>query len=320
MSRAPWRLIRVTIGVGLLAVLVWRLGTRPFVEGMRTLDGWMLAAALGITVVTTVCSAWRWTLVSGGLGMRLPLSSAVGAYYRALFLNCVLPGGVLGDLHRGLRHGSATGEPGRALRAVVLERSAGQVLQVTATLLALLLLPWSLGSAGTLLAGLGVAALTTTTLLGAVLALRRHRLPVLRAAGSDLRRGLLQRRLWPKVAVASAVAVAGHTGTFLIAARGAGITAPTAVLVPLALLVLVAMGVPVNIAGWGPREGAAAWVFALAGQGAERGVAAAIAYGVMVLVAVLPGAVLLFVDCLPAHPRPRTREAGTSAAAGRRAS
>jgi hypothetical protein len=61
------------------------------------------------------------------------------------------------------------------------------------------------------------------------------------------------------------------------------------------------MGLPTNIAGWGPREGAAAWVFAMAGLGAAEGVATAVVYGVMALVATLPGAVLLAVAWL----RPR---------------
>ena len=50
------------------------------------------------------------------------------------------------------------------------------------------------------------------------------------------------------------------------------------------------MAVPMNIAGWGPREGVAAWAFAAAGLSATQGVATAVVYGVMVLVASLPGA------------------------------
>jgi hypothetical protein len=56
---------------------------------------------------------------------------------------------------------------------------------------------------------------------------------------------------------------------------------------------LVVAGVPLNLAGWGPREGMAAWAFAAAGLGAGAGVATAVAYGAIVLVANLPGAVVL---------------------------
>jgi hypothetical protein len=99
---------------------------------------------------------------------------------------------------------------------------------------------------------------------------------------------------WPAITLASALVVAGHAVTFLIAARTAGVTAPLSQMVPLALLVLLGAALP-NIGGWGPREGVTAWAFAAAGLGASVGVATAVVYGVMVLVATLPGAaVLLF--------------------------
>ncbi len=63
-------------------------------------------------------------------------------------------------------------------------------------------------------------------------------------------------------------------------------------MLPLALLVMLAMVLP-SVAGWGPREGVTAWAFAAAGLGADRGVATAVVYGIMVFVASLPGAAFL---------------------------
>jgi glycosyltransferase 2 family protein len=99
-------------------------------------------------------------------------------------------------------------------------------------------------------------------------------------------------RAWPAIALASALIVAGHTATFLIAARTAGVTAPLSQMLPLALLVMLAAALP-NVGGWGPREGVTAWAFAAAGLGASLGVATAVVYGVLVLVASLPGAAVL---------------------------
>jgi hypothetical protein len=95
------------------------------------------------------------------------------------------------------------------------------------------------------------------------------------------------------VLLASLGALLGPLATFVVAARTAGVTTPLTGLVPLALLVLLAMAVPLSVAGWGPREGVAAWAFAAAGLGAGAGVATTVVYGVMSLVAVLPGAVAL---------------------------
>src|ERR1700751_2863474 len=132
--------------VAVLALLVWRLGTGPFLDGIRTVNGPALAAATGLVMLTTVCSAWRWKIVAGGLDVDLSLSAAVAAYYRALFLNVTLPGGIVGDVHRGLSHGRDVSDVGRALRSVGWERFAGLVVQVLLTVVVLLALPSPLRS------------------------------------------------------------------------------------------------------------------------------------------------------------------------------
>jgi glycosyltransferase 2 family protein len=113
-----------------------------------------------------------------------------------------------------------------------------------------------------------------------------------RGAARDVRAGLLARRALPVVVLTSAVVVLGHAVAFLIAARAAGATASPAEMLPLAMLAMLGMVVP-GIAGWGPREGVAAWVFGAAGLGASMGVATAVVYGVMALVAGLPGALVI---------------------------
>ena len=68
----------------------------------------------------------------------------------------------------------------------------------------------------------------------------------------------------------------------------------------IAFLVLLAMSVPFNVGGWGPREGVAAWVFASAGIGATQGVATATVYGIFSFVACAPGIAVLASDWLRA--------------------
>ena len=267
-----WRWVNLAVAGVTLAVLVWHLGTGPFLDGLHAVDGWALAAASGLAVLTTVCCAWRWRIVVRGLGVDLAWGTAVASYYRSLFLNVTLPGGVVGDVHRGISHG---------LRAVVVERGAGQVVQVVLTVAVLLVLPSPVHAAMPLVALALLAAAACVALAG-----RAH-----------LRDWLPAWRAWPAVALASALVLAGHVATFLIAARSAGVTAPVSELLPLALLVLQGAALP-NVGGWGPREGVTAWAFAAAGLGASLGVATAVAYGVMVFVAVLPGAAVLVADGL----------------------
>jgi len=283
-----------------LTAVIWTLGAGPFLDGVRAVDGRALLAAMAIGVLTTTCCAWRWTVVARGLGVHLSLPAAIVSYYRAVFLNLTLPGGVVGDVHRGVRHGRDVQDVGRGLRVVVWERGAGQFVQAVLTILVLLVLPSPVRSFMPL-----VLAALAATAVGIVLVVRaragrgRSRWSRARnAVAADIRAGLLRRRALPVVVLASAVVVLGHALTFLIAARTAGVTAPPSRVLPLALLAMLAMVLP-GVAGWGPREGATAWAFAAAGLGADLGAATAVVYGVMVLAASLPGAVVLVAGWFP---------------------
>ncbi|MDQ6642462.1 MAG: flippase-like domain-containing protein [Actinomycetota bacterium] len=300
MTRSWWIWARILGGCATLTVVLWRIGTGPFLDGVRTVDVRALTTAAAVAVPTTVCCAWRWSLVSRGLGVDMPLRTAVLSCYRSQFLNTTLPGGVLGDVHRGLRHGRDAGDAGRGLRTVAWERFAGQVVQVGMATVVLLALSSPVHASMPYVVAASVVALAPVALLARRLPRVGWTLGVrtARTAVRDLRDGLLGRRAWPAIVVVSALAVVGHIVTFLVAARTAGVTASPVRMLPLALLVLLAMGIPTNVAGWGPREGVAAWAFGAAGLGASQGVATSVVYGVMVLVAGLPGAGVLAVGWL----------------------
>ena len=243
-----------------------------------------------------------------GLGVGLPIGTAFAAYYRSQFLNTTLPGGVLGDVHRGVSHGRDAGDVGLGLRAVGWERAAGQVVLIGLAGVLLLVLPSPVRSSmPTIIAGVAVAGSIARSWCS-------------RAFPATRTRSVARARCTPRPRTSAAVCspgatgpgssspppsvVAGHTATFLFAARTAGTTASTLRLLPLALLVLLAMAIPTNVGGWGPREGVAAWAFAAAGFAAAQGLATAVVYGVMVFVSVLPGGIVLLVTWIRSARRP----------------
>ena len=291
-----WRWARPLAGALVIAALVVGLGTGPFLEALRATDLRALSAGAAIALVTTVCAAWRWRLVAHRLGVDLTLRGAVAACYRAQFLNVTLPGGVLGDVGRGVRHGRDAGDVGRGLRSVAWERAAGQVVLVTLTAAAVLLArPFDLALPEVpLLAVLGVLGVLVVGLAVLAGSRRARTAParVGRVVASDLR-ALATAPASIGVVLASVVVLAGHLATFVLAARTVGVRTPTTTLLPLALVVLLVSAVPLNLAGWGPREGAAAWVFGAAGLGVAEGLTTAVAFGMIAFVATLPGAVLL---------------------------
>ncbi|MFF3499301.1 YbhN family protein [Streptomyces sp. NPDC003247] len=328
MARRSWvgRVVRggrahfgTLAGVAVLAVLVWRMGTGVFLEGVRRIDLATLLVALGIGAVTTVFSAWRWALVARGLRIRLPLRPAVADYYRSLFLNAALPGGILGDVHRAVRHGRSAGDVGRGVRAVALERTAGQLVLAAGGVTVLLVLPSPVRADVRHVAPL--AALGAVGALAVVLAVRMNspagrRGGRARAALAEAREGLLSRCNGPGVALSSVVVLAGHVATFVVAARVAGSTAPVLTVLPLAVLALLAMSLPLNVGGFGPREGVTAWAFGAAGLGAQTGLAVAVVYGVLSFAAALPGAVVLVVRWYEGLRSGTAAATGSTAGAG----
>ncbi|WP_425474994.1 lysylphosphatidylglycerol synthase transmembrane domain-containing protein [Fodinibacter luteus] len=329
-----WRRAQPLGGALILGVLLAQWGTGAFVAGLRAVDVRALTVAAAVAAVSTACAAWRWRLVARCLHAELSMPSAVAACYRAQFLNVVLPGGVLGDVDRGVRHGRGVDDVGRGLRAVAWERTSGQVVLVAATLAALLMSrpPASSDLVVTLLVliatGIGVAGVARATRRPGLS--RRpgpSRRPgaggrIVRVAVADAR-ALAAPPALVGIVAASLVVLAGHVATFALAAHTVGVDVPTGELLPVCLVVLLVAAVPLNLAGWGPREGAAAWVFAAVGTGAAQGLAVAVAYGTLVFAATLPGAVLLLVGRAQGpgpRPRPlRARSAPRPAADVRRA-
>jgi uncharacterized membrane protein YbhN (UPF0104 family) len=291
-------LLRVAGGMAVLLLLWRQVGAAPFRDGLRAVTLPALAAGVVLTAAATLCAAWRWRVIAGSLDVGMPLSTAVGAYYRSQFLNSVLPGGVPGDVHRAVAHGRRAGALGRGIRAVSWERLSGQVVQGILTVIVLLVAPSPLRSSlPAVLAGVLAVALGATLIVwGAARRARSRPAAAARTIAGDVRHRLLAREVWPQLTVASVLVVAAHTTTFVIAARIAGCPAPMGRLVALAMLVQTAMVIPLSVGGWGAREGAAAWLFAAAGLGAATGVTVTTVFAVLSLAAVLPGAGLLLAD------------------------
>jgi glycosyltransferase 2 family protein len=246
-NRRRW--VRVAAGIVVLGFLVWQLGAGPFLDGLRATNVWAVLIALVVTAGTTWCVALRWSLLSARFATsghsRVPVRTAYVAYYRSQLINATLPGGVVGDVHRGARHG---------WRSVVWDRVLGQGVQVA--LVGALLLPgaWRWG-------GLVAVALAV-------------------AAGGRL-------------LVLSALSTAGHLVVFVVAAESVGVSSSLGTLLSIGALVLLGSAVPLNVAGWGPREGVAAWAFAAYGSTAATGLAVSVTFGVLATIATLPGLLTL---------------------------
>lgn len=311
-------LLRLGVSLAFLALVAWWLDPGQVARRLVTLrPGWVLAA-VGLSVLQVAASAWRWRFTARRLGLRLPFGEALREYYLATFLNQVLPGGVLGDVSRAWRHARSVTEEerrerdpsGSIVRAVVLERASGQAVMAGVAVVSFFLLPLDVGMGGrmALLAGLLLAG---ASILALVLRGRRA-LPSRRSLSGRIRhdtwRALLAPGALPVQLVTSLAVVGSYLATYLAAARAVGVATPAGVLLPMVAPILMAMLVPMTVAGWGAREGAAAALWAAVGLPGAEGVAVSVAYGLLVLVSSLPGGLVLARVVSMARPEVQVEE------------
>jgi hypothetical protein len=179
--------------------------------------------------------------------------------------------------------------------AVVLDRLSGQaVMTVVAAASGVALMGMAPGSG---LVGLGVVGgtLLLLVLAGPLLIRGLLRLPPVARVAADARVALLGPALPVQLSTSLGI-VFSYLVVFVMAARSVGVDTPLTTLLPLVAPVLVTMLLPVTVAGWGLREGAAAALWHSVGLTPADGVAVSVAYGVLVLVSSLPGALLLGVS------------------------
>ncbi|OJA07063.1 hypothetical protein QHL1GM_17520 [Halomonas sp. QHL1] len=330
--QSPW-LRRVVVSMALLgAVALWVEPQAIVAEVQRFSAGWVVLA-LAISTLQIMLCAWRWQFTAGLIDVPLRFAYALREYYLALLVNQILPGGVLGDAGRAHRHATQAQSRGRAWRAVIIERASGQVAVVLLTLTALLLSPlWHTALGGVVITAVGLSVMAGLALvIVSGLLLRQRfshwlaRLPDwCQALARDVKRGLLRRGVWPQQLLSSLVIVLSYGLVMVCAARAIGVELPALEVLALTPVLLLAMLIPFSVAGWGLREGAAAGVWALVGLPSAQGVAVSLAYGVLVLLASLPGMWVAMSHRKKAHPsggsipQPQVEQRVVAAAEGSR--
>lgn len=308
--RSPW-VQRGLISAGLLGAVALFVSPREIMAQVERLSPGWVALALFISVLQIMLSAWRWQFTAKRVGAPLRFSYAWREYYLALLMNQLLPGGVLGDAGRAHRHASHSGSRGSAWRAVIIERTSGQVAVVILTLAALLLSPlWHavLGWPVSLVIVGGFCVVAAAVWQG-LIRLSSPRLPAWwHSMRLDIKRGLLSPGVWNLQLASSLTIVVSYGLVMVCAARAIGVELEALQILALAPVLLLAMLVPLSVAGWGVREGAAVATWALVGLPTAQGVAVSLAYGVLVLLSSLPG---IWVALSHHHTQPSGEGGGT---------
>ena len=292
------RFLQIAFAIGVLAWLWQVVGGEQALLLLAEADPIWIIASLLVLTLQTLLSALRWKITAKDLGINLSLKTAISEYYLAQLVNQALPGGIIGDAGRALRSRNAAGLLSSS-QAVVFERLFGQVglfiVLVTAFSVSLIIpggfdLPyWILLT----IAGLAVSLLFLVLSISVIT----------RGSSSALARGiksfglaakkvlLTPSRLWSHTVLSVSTAICNVAG-FVFAAWAVGSSLSFSIALVAVPIILLAMLLPITVSGWGLREGVAVALFPIVGLAAVEGLAASVAFGLVCLVAALPG--LLF--------------------------
>ncbi|MDQ1519250.1 MAG: glycosyltransferase 2 family protein [Actinomycetota bacterium] len=121
--------LRLGVSAGLLVVLIINVpdlgGIVPHRHHLRT--ALLLGAAVIVTFIGVVLSAWRWQRVLAVFDVDVPVRTLTFYYLAGLFVGNVLPSTIGGDVLRVARVSNDTGSTTTAFASVALERLTGFV-------------------------------------------------------------------------------------------------------------------------------------------------------------------------------------------------
>ena len=119
-------LIRIGIGLLVVAILIWRTPDRHKLATTLTHAhvGWVVAAGVAI-FAGIFASTLRWKAYLYALEIYLPFPTVLRLYFVGTFFNAFLPSGIGGDAYKAVRIGKARGGMPSAFASVFLDRFAG---------------------------------------------------------------------------------------------------------------------------------------------------------------------------------------------------
>ena len=294
----------------LLAVTLYFVDVRDVTERILELDRLWLLAGLGVAFVMYSALALRWWFTARRVGVALPYRDAWLEYYGSMFVNRVLPVPAAGEAVRVVRHRQRMAQTekgggyGPIVSTVILERLSGQV--ALALLVAIAGVVWLLRGyhqVAPFVFG-GVVLLLGVALLGLVAARRRVGAEVLERFFADVRAALFANHAWWIQLSLSMVCMLLLVLKFYCAGRAAGSHLDLSTVFQVVPLVIAATIVPLTSSGWGVREATTALLYGFLGLEPGAGVAVAVIFGLIGVLAVLPG---VFVVLAPVGPQPAVR-------------
>ena len=304
----PYRafIVRVGLGLAVVAVLLWRYDARPVFRVFTHERLAYFASAVALYLGGQVMSAYRWRLLAAILKVHARFSEFVAYTYIGMFTNLFVPGLLGGDAARSIYLGRPRNRMGEAVASVVADRVVG-----------LLALFWLAAAAAIFLnyAHLPSSVITPTILVGALslagylasplVARMIHLMPrPIRRAGNIIAPYLHHpTTLLAPIALSIALQITLAVAQYLVAA-GLGLGTPLSLFILCVPIANVFASLPLTLNGLGLRESAYLVLFGMAGMGKDDAIALGLLWFAVMMVSGVTGSIAFVTT-----PAPTTREA-----------
>jgi glycosyltransferase 2 family protein len=307
-------LLKVVVTALILTLFIWQFDIRSTAYTLSTISPYAILAAIIVVLAQSLAAAGRLAMVVARFGPRFGLNDSYRVTLESMFFSQTFISFLGGDALRIWRIRRLGLALPKATSAVLLDRFIGTIVN---HLFLLAALPWFLTSdvGGSIkiiliiLAVAGVVGFALVLLLGYMGGrIGFHaRLPARVRTGavmafiaeiSTVGHYLLERpRRFAWVFILSALVAIANMVVFALILNGMGVEPGLAngcaLLVP--AIMEIAM-LPISLAGWGVREGAAVVAFGAFGLPAAQALGASIAFGLIVAGVSTLGGVLWLVD------------------------
>lgn len=296
-----WLIPKALVSIALLYVAFSSTDTAGAVGVISSVPAWawFLGALLLCAQIPQL--AGRWTLVLSASGKHLAYAQACSFTYTGYFFNQALPSSVGGDFMRAYlawKNGMAF-QP--ALASVFLERATGLFILTLFSALLLREEPiplvsglthWDLVVLVLVMAFAGLLLLALMKSLVSRLPGPARLVEFLAELGGQFLNLLRKRKLF--MAVFLLGGLSSLTGATAMAVGAMSLDLPVTYLqvVGISSLAIVVTVIPVSISGWGIRENVMIWLMTPLGVPAEQALGLSIWFGLVSIIAAIPGGVL----------------------------
>ena len=303
--RSLWGpVLRVTVSVGLLALLVNQIDFDNLVPAHRSLAGTLafLIAGIVLMALTIVVGARRWQLILEAFDAHVPMRRLVGHNYAGQFVGNVLPSTIGGDVLRVARSVKDVGGD-TAFASVVLDRFTGFVSLPVLIVIGFLARASLVGKSNAWIALLCAGG--TVAVFGLILVIAGH--PNLGGRFKEhenwmryigvLHLGIDRMRRRPRLALATLAVAVGYQLVYVAgvycAVHTIGLSVPNAAILAFVPAIAIAQVMPISVAGFGLREGMLVLLLQPLGATTAQAVGVGLLWYAMVLLASLGGAPLV---------------------------